>query len=162
MNTNQPSKSNKEESSLQSTENKVNNFTFHHNHFRRNSKNYFSLPFNPKLITLAKKLRKSGNLSEVLMWNILKNKNFKQLDFDRQKIIGNYIVDFYCSNLQIAIEIDGNSHNEKEKYDEERDSYLMSLGLRVIHIEDISVLNDINQVLQFLNDHPYFGDYKLL
>ena len=95
------------------------------------------------------------------MWNILKNKNFKQLDFDRQKIIGNYIVDFYCSNLQIAIEIDGNSHNEKEKYDEERDSYLMSLGLRVIHIEDISVLNDINQVLQFLNDHPYFDETKL-
>jgi very-short-patch-repair endonuclease len=125
---------------------------------RRNSKNYFSLPFNPKLTLLSKKLRKSGNLSEVLMWNVFKNKNFKHLDFDRQKIIGNYIVDFYCPNLQIVIEIDGNSHNDKQEYDETRDLYLNRLGLRVIHIEDIAVLNDLNQVITFLNDHPFFEE----
>jgi very-short-patch-repair endonuclease len=124
---------------------------------KRNSKNYFSLPYNPKLVPFAKKLRKSGNLSEVLIWNCLKNKKFKHLDFDRQKIIGNYIVDFYCPNLQIVIEIDGSSHNEKEIYDEDRDVYLMSLGLRIIHIEDISVLNNLNLVIQFLDDHPFFA-----
>jgi very-short-patch-repair endonuclease len=155
MKTNQTSSSNTEKAVEGSFENQKKECIFD---IKRNSKNYFSLPFNPKLIPLAKKLRKSGNLSEVLMWNIFKNKNFKHLDFDRQKIIGNYIVDFYCPNLPIVIEIDGNSHNDKEEYDETIDLYLNNLGLRVIHIEDIAVLNDINKVITFLNDYPYFKE----
>ena len=93
-----------------------------------------------------------------LITKVVNHKNFKNLDFDRQKIIGNYIVDFYCPNLQIVIEIDGSSHIGKEKYDETRDIYLMSLGLKIIHIEDISVLNDLNQVIQHLYDHPFFAE----
>jgi hypothetical protein len=64
----------------------------------RNTKNYVSLPYNPNLKERAKQLRQAGNLSEVLFWNQLKNKQFRGFDFDRQKIVGNYIVDFYCSN----------------------------------------------------------------
>ena len=56
------------------------------------------LPFYPDLKERAKKLRKAGNLSEVLFWNQVKNKQFSGLDFDRQKIIGDYIVDFYYKN----------------------------------------------------------------
>src|SRR5690606_11048916 len=62
---------------------------------KRASKNYFSLPYNPKLKERARELRKAGNLPEVLFWNEVKNRQFKGFDFDRQKIIGNYIVDFY-------------------------------------------------------------------
>ena len=60
----------------------------------RNTKNYMALPYNPKLKERAKELRQAGNVSEVLFWNQVKNKQFKGFDFDRQKIVGNYIVDF--------------------------------------------------------------------
>jgi hypothetical protein len=64
----------------------------------RNTKNYMNLPYNPNLKERAKQLRQAGNLSEVLFWNQVKNKQFKGFDFDRQKIVGNYIVHIYCSN----------------------------------------------------------------
>jgi very-short-patch-repair endonuclease len=102
-------------------------------HFGRNTENYTALPYNPKLRDRAKKLRKSGNLSEVLLWNQLKNMKFKGYDFDRHKIIGNYIVDFFCTNCNTVIEIDGSSHDDKIEYDTERDAYLIGLGLSVIH-----------------------------
>ena len=57
---------------------------------------YYQLPYNPHLRERAKELRKAGNLCEALMWRQLRNKNFKGYDFDRQKIIGNFIVDFFC------------------------------------------------------------------
>ena len=158
MNTDDTSNSNTEKTYFEKVKSDEINVQKENINVKRNSKNYFRLPFNPRLVPLAKKLRKSGNLSEVLLWNCLKNKNFKNLDFDRQKIIGNYIVDFYCPNLQIVIEIDGSSHIGKEKYDEARDIYLMSLGLKIIHIEDVSVLKDLNQVIQYLYDHPFFAE----
>ncbi|MHB1365911.1 MAG: endonuclease domain-containing protein [Eubacteriales bacterium] len=100
----------------------------------RNKKAYNLLPYNPKLCDRAKELRKAGNLSEVLLWQQLHKRKFKQYDFDRQKIIGNYIVDFYCGNCNAVIEIDGSSHNDKQEYDEIRNSFLEGLGLVVIHI----------------------------
>jgi len=63
----------------------------------RNTQKYKSLPFNPALKDRAKTLRKAGILHETLLWLELKSKKLNGLDFDRQKIIGNYIVDFYCA-----------------------------------------------------------------
>ena len=120
----------------------------------RNSKNYFSLPFNPELKARAKELRQAGNLPEVLFWNQVKNKQFKSLDFDRQKIIGNYIVDFYCSNCQVVIEIDGVIHNDQADYDTERDKYLESLGLTVIRIPASEVLYRMSALMDMLFNHP--------
>lgn len=120
----------------------------------RNSKNYFELPYNPKLKERARELRQAGNLSEVLFWNQVKNKQFKGYDFDRQKIIGNYIVDFYCSNCDVVIEIDGSSHDDKVEYDAERDAFLESLGLTVIHIPVVDVLQRMGSVMEMLYDHP--------
>lgn len=113
---------------------------------------WHELPFNPKLKQRAGELRKAGNLSEVLFWNQVKNKNFFNLDFDRQKIIGNYIVDFYCKDLGVVIEIDGGSHDEKQEYDKERDNYLESFGLKIFHIQDIGVKKNLDGVLGFLRE----------
>ncbi len=121
---------------------------------KRASKNYFDLPFNPKLKERARELRKAGNLSEVLFWNQVKNKKFKGFDFDRQKIIGNYIVDFYCGNCQVVVEIDGSSHDDKADYDAARDAYLTSLGLTVIHIRAIDMLQNLAITMQGLYNHP--------
>ncbi|MEQ8238899.1 MAG: DUF559 domain-containing protein [Cyclobacteriaceae bacterium] len=122
----------------------------------RNSKNYFSLPFNPKLKDRAKALRKAGNLSEVLFWQEVRNKQFRGLDFDRQKIIGNYIVDFYCPNCQVVVEIDGSSHDDKQEYDAARDAYLEGLGLTVIHIDDLEVKKRLKSLMNELYEHPAF------
>ena len=107
---------------------------------------WYELPFNPKLKQRARSLRKAGNLSEVLFWKQVRKKQFMNLDFDRQKIIGNYIVDFYCKNLGVVVEIDGSSHEEKQEYDQERDAYLQGLGLKVFHIQDSDVKNNFEGV----------------
>ena len=121
---------------------------------KRASKNYFNLPYNPKLKERARALRKAGNLPEVLFWNQVKRKQFKGYDFDRQKIIGNYIVDFFCVNCNVVIEIDGSSHDDKQEYDAERDSYLKSLGLTVIHIPVEDIMKRMKEVMSMLYNHP--------
>ena len=116
-------------------------------------KQYKSLPYNPKLKEKAKKLRKAGNLSEVIFWNQVKNNNFMDLDFHRQKIIGNYIVDFYCSELNFVIEIDGESHNFKADYDSSRENYLQNLGLNIIHIKDMEIKQNLDSVMEYLKEY---------
>ena len=108
------------------------------------------LPQNKALRPLARELRKNSTLSEVLLRNQLKNKQFFNLDFDRQKIIGNYIVDFYCPALNLVVEIDGNSHDNKLSYDMKRDEYFISLGLQIIHFADMDVKNNIGVVLEYI------------
>ncbi|MCL1858994.1 MAG: DUF559 domain-containing protein [Oscillospiraceae bacterium] len=120
----------------------------------RKIENSISLPFNPMLRERAKELRKAGNLCEVLLWKQLHMKKFKQYDFDRQKIIGDYIVDFYCINCGVIIEIDGSSHDDKIEYDGERNHYLEGLGLIVIHIPAKHILNNLSGVMVMLNNHP--------
>ena len=120
----------------------------------RKTKDYYSLPINPKLRERAKELRKAGNLSEILLWRQLNKRKFKGYDFDRQKIIGNFIVDFYCLDCRVVIEVNGSSHNEKKEHDLERDSFLMGLGLTVIHIPALDVLSKMNEVMSMLNNHP--------
>ena len=66
--------------------------------------------YNQDLKKLAGQLRKNMTLSEVLLWNELKQKKMLGYDFDRQRPIDNFIVDFYCKELQLAIEIDGDTH----------------------------------------------------
>jgi len=120
----------------------------------RNLDNYSFLPFNPKLKERARELRKSRNLSEVLMWKQFHKKQFKGYDFDRQKIIGNYIVDFYCLDCAVVIEIDGSSHDTKEIYDAQRNTFLTGLGLTVIHIDAKDVLKNLSDVMSMLSNHP--------
>ncbi len=115
-----------------------------------NTRKFANLPYNSKLKARARELRRSGNLSEVLLWQQIKNKNLLGLDFDRQRIIGNYIVDFFCKDLGVIIEIDGLTHDFKVEYDKKRDEYFGGLGLPVIHILDIDVKKDLASVFSFL------------
>jgi very-short-patch-repair endonuclease len=119
----------------------------------RKTNNYYALPFNPKLKDRARALRKAGNLAEVLLWNQIKGNQLLGLDFDRQKIIGHYIVDFYCAQQRVVIEVDGNSHDNKQEYDAQRDAYLMGLGLFVIHISDNDVKSNLNNIMKMLLNH---------
>jgi very-short-patch-repair endonuclease len=105
------------------------------------------LPCNPQLKERAKALRKAGNLSEVLFWQQVNKGKFYQIDFDRQRIIGNYIVDFYVKRLGLVVEIDGIIHDFQHLYDQEREAYLRTLGLRVYRISAADVLKHIESVM---------------
>ena len=111
-----------------------------------------SLPFNESLKEQAKKLRRNSTFSEVLFWMHVNKKKFYGIDFDRQKIIGNYIVDFYVESLGLVIEIDGGIHQYQEEYDENRTLFLESLGLIVYRISEERVRFSIDTVLMNLTD----------
>jgi very-short-patch-repair endonuclease len=112
-----------------------------------------NLPYNIKLKARSRALRKAGVLSEVIFWLQVHKGIFWKIDFDRQRIIGNYIVDFYVKTLGLVIEIDGSSHDNKEEYDQKREDYLVSLGLRVYRISDLRVKHDLNNVMLELESY---------
>ena len=119
-----------------------------------------NLPYNLKLKVRARALRKAGNYPEVLFWMQVHKGYFWKIDFDRQKIIGNYIVDFYVKSLGLVVEIDGESHNDKEDYDLKRENYLKSLELRVFRISSLRVLHDLTNVMQELEGF-IVGEYAV-
>ncbi|MCS4300777.1 endonuclease domain-containing protein [Chryseobacterium sp. BIGb0232] len=111
-----------------------------------------NLPYNSRLKPLLKEKRKARILGEVIFWKKVRTKNFYEIDFDRQRIIGNYIVDFYVKSLGLIIEIDGSSHDEKQVYDGIRQEYLESLGLLFFRVSDFDVRNNLGWVMKELED----------
>ncbi len=114
------------------------------------------IPYNPRLKELAKNLRKQGILSEVLLWNELKGKKLG-FDFHRQKPILEYIVDFYCSELGLVIEVDGCTHNDKIDEDMIRQAELEKLGLTVLRYYDVDVKQNlgsaVDSIKEWINEH---------
>ena len=108
------------------------------------------IPYDPKLKELSRRLRKQSTLSEVLLWNQLKQKQMRGLQFLRQRPIDRYIVDFFCYELMLAIEIDGASHNldAQVKQDPIRQKRLEALGVRFLRFMDRDVKQNMNGVLQ--------------
>ncbi len=111
------------------------------------------IPYNPKLQEVARKLRKQGILSEVLLWNELKGKKMMGYDFHRQKPLGNYIVDFFCNELMLVIEIDGDSHNDNTfDYDDKRQKELEEFGLTFLRFYDRYVKNYLSDVVDSIKE----------
>ncbi len=121
-----------------------------------------NLPYNPSLKQLAKDKRKAGIYSEVLFWQQVHKGTFYKIDFDRQRIIGNYIVDFYVKTLGLIIEIDGSSHDHKAAYDAERQAYLESFGLKMYRISDWDIKRHAVTVMMGLEDYivKEFGEKR--
>ncbi len=105
------------------------------------------VPYTANLKPLARKLRKGGTLSEVLLWKVLRARQMKGYQFHRQRPIDNYIVDFYCHELNLAIEIDGHSHDYRVKEDLKRQKELENFGIHFLRFEDITVKKDIKNVI---------------
>ena len=110
------------------------------------------IPYNPALKEKARYLRNNSTLSEVLLWKHLKGKQMCDFDFHRQKPLDNYIVDFFCNELMLAIEIDGDSHIGKEKYDEVRQNKLEGLGIKFLRFADLDVKKNMNGVLEIIEN----------
>jgi very-short-patch-repair endonuclease len=110
------------------------------------------IPYNPKLKEYARKLRKDSTFTEILMWNNLKRKQVREYDFDRQRPIDNYIVDFYCKDLQLAIEVDGESHYGNEARDEKKDKRLNELGVTVLRFDDMEMRYQLEKVIKNIEE----------
>jgi epoxyqueuosine reductase len=104
--------------------------------------------YDPKLTARARELRNNSTLSEVLLWRELKTGRMMGFDFHRQKPIDNYIVDFFCYDLMLAIEIDGSSHDNKIEYDKFRQKKLEALGIRFLRFDDLDVKQKIENVIE--------------
>ena len=102
--------------------------------------------YNPKLKQLARYLRNNSTLSEILLWKQIKNKALG-VEFHRQVTIDEFIVDFYCHELMLAIEIDGISHEYKYENDLRRQGRLEDLGVHFIRFDDQEVKNNMFSVL---------------
>ena len=113
--------------------------------------NLRELPYNPKLKGRAREMRNNSTKGEIKFWCELLRKRQSGYQFYRQKAITHYIVDFYCAKLKLVIEIDGTSHKVKEEYDKKRDNILNSLGLKVIHYNDLVILNNFHLVEKDFN-----------
>jgi len=108
------------------------------------------LPYNKELKIFARELRRNMTDAERLIWLKLRRKEIKGHQFYRQKILGNYIVDFFCPAAKLVIEIDGGQHLSPEhvKNDAVREGYLACLGLTVLRFTDTEVLRNLDGVLE--------------
>jgi very-short-patch-repair endonuclease len=108
--------------------------------------------YNPALNNLARQLRLNSTKAEIIMWKYIKGKVLGW-EFHRQRPVDEYILDFYCNELKLAIEIDGYTHDFNYDKDLVRQTKLERLGIRVIRFSDEDVkkhLNDVIRALQFV------------
>jgi very-short-patch-repair endonuclease len=107
-----------------------------------------------KIFENARELRKASTVAEDLLWQELRNRKLQGLKFRRQHPINIYVADFFCSEKQLAIEVDGNIHNTKEakEYDEARTTDLASMSIQVIRFTNNEVEKDMPSVLRGITD----------
>ncbi len=106
---------------------------------------------NKKIVPLAKSLRKNMTNEEKHLWyDFLRKHNIR---FYRQKIIGNYIVDFYSAKAKLVIELDGGGHfsDEAIEYDRKRTEFLQEYGLKVVRITNMEICDNFEGVCEYIN-----------
>ena len=113
------------------------------------------LPYNKSLRVYSWELRKNMTDAEKLLWAKIRNRQIKGYQFYRQKIIGNFIVDFYCPRANLIIEIDGGQHysDKAKQKDVARDEFLKSSGLRVFRFSDREVFENLDGVMENIWDN---------
>jgi very-short-patch-repair endonuclease len=99
-----------------------------------------------------KKLRKEITPQELKLWALLRNKNLG-CKFRRQQGVGPYIVDFYCKEKKLIIEIDGSQHQNAVEYDKTRDQYLEKLGFTVIRFWNNEINTNIDGVVMKIQEY---------
>ena len=106
--------------------------------------------YDPYLKKLARKLRKNMTYSEAKLWKNVKNGKILGYDFDRQRPIGKYIVDFYCKDLQLALEVDGITHQNENAICKDliRQSNLEKSGVTFLRFNALLVINKVESVVR--------------
>ena len=109
------------------------------------------IPYNKALTEKARENRKNPTAAEKKLWyEVLRNKQLENLKFTRQKPLDEYIVDFYCAERMLAIEVDGDTHAGQEQYDKRRTENLNKYGIEVIRYTNTEVLDNLEGVYKDL------------
>jgi very-short-patch-repair endonuclease len=113
------------------------------------------LNYNKNLKGIARELRKKMTDAEKLLWSRISRRQLSGRQFYRQRIIENYIVDFYCPTARLVIEIDGGQHyyGEVQESDKTRDSKLHDIGLKVLRFSNLDVLKNTDVVLEHIYEN---------
>jgi very-short-patch-repair endonuclease len=96
----------------------------------------------------ARQLRKNQTSAEELLWKVLKNRKYLGLKFRRQFVIDGFVVDFYCHELELVIELDGDIHKKQRDYDNFRQSIIQKRKTNFLRFKNQEVLENIGKVLE--------------
>ena len=99
-----------------------------------------------KMKSHCRELRHDSTVPERILWGLLRNRRLAGMKFRRQQTIGPFIVDFYCADMKLVIEVDGESHSGRLGEDQKRQSFLERNGLRVIRFTNEDVLGNLEGV----------------
>ena len=112
----------------------------------------FNNHYNKQLKDFARELRtETVSRAEKLIWKAILSRKQTGYPFLRQRPIDHFIVDFFCKDLKLIIEIDGNSHFRKPDYDKFRQDKLISLGYNMLRFEEGEVINQLDDVAEKIN-----------
>jgi len=100
-----------------------------------------------------KELRVNQTDAEKILWQELRGRKLEKCKFWRQYSVGPYILDFYCPQIRLAIELDGPQHVEALEYDQEREQYLAGQDIRTIRYRNAEVIHNIENVIQNIQKH---------
>jgi len=113
------------------------------------------LLYNTELKQLSQQLRSNMTDAEKLLWSKVRRNQLKGYQFYRQRIIGNYIVDFYCPRANLIIELDGGQHYTEERVnkDKNRDAYMKQEGYKVLRFSDKEVFENLHGIMERIYEH---------
>ena len=103
--------------------------------------------FQPELLQHAREMRQANVPAERILWSCLRNRRLDGLKFRRQVPVGRFVADFYCADESLIVELDGDSHNERQEYDEKRTEWLGTRGYRVVRFPNEDIYHSIDAVL---------------
>jgi very-short-patch-repair endonuclease len=123
---------------------------------------------NRELVGRARVLRSNMTRAEIILWSRLRSKKINGYKFRRQQPLFDYIVDFYCNDLKLIIEVDGEIHSFSEKisYDSKRDSILKTNGYHIIRLSNFEIETEINstinKIISYISENlsPSQGDHR--
>jgi len=123
---------------------------------------------NKELVKRARVLRNNMTRAEIILWSRLRSRQINGYKFRRQQPLYDYIVDFYCHDLKLIIEVDGEMHSllENKKHDSKRDNILKLNGYHIIRMSNVKVETEINSAINKIilyisqNLSPFQGDHR--
>lgn len=100
-----------------------------------------------------RELREAQTEAEGILWEAIRGRKFHNLKFRRQYSVGPYILDFFCPDKRLAIELDGEQHKEAVEYDKERDEYLGDKDIQVLRFWNYKVVDELPKVLSIVAEN---------
>ena len=95
----------------------------------------------------ARQLRKDETKAEKLVWETIRDRKLMGLKFRRQHVVQGFVLDFYCQEARLGIEIDGSVHYKRKDYDRLRQDIIESKGINLVRIKNLQILNNKGSIL---------------